>query len=77
MQKFTYLNDELNKDFIEAFNNMQDKYIIREDYRLKLEDVKTKLEFIKNILIKYDLWNKSGKNEKNKKISFFPLINIL
>lgn len=55
MQKFTYLNDELNKDFIEAFNNMQDKYIIREDYRLKLEDVKTKLEFIKNILIKYDL----------------------
>ena len=77
MQKFTYLNDELNKDFIEAFNNMQDKYIIREDYRLKLEDVKTKLEFIKNILIKYDLWNKSVKNEKNKKISFFPLINIL
>lgn len=55
MQKFTYLNDEFNKDFVAAFNNMQDKYIIRENYRLKLEEIKTKLEFIKNMLIKYDL----------------------
>lgn len=55
MRKFTYLNDELNKEFIEAFNNMQDKYIIREDYRLKIKDVKTKLEYIKNILTQYNL----------------------
>lgn len=55
MQDFKYLNEVLNKEFIDEFNNMQDKYIIKEEYRLKLEEVKAKLEAVKNVLIKYDL----------------------
>ena len=55
MQDFKYLNEELNKDFIDEFNNMQDKYIIKEEYRLELEEVKSKLEAVKKVLIKYDL----------------------
>ncbi len=55
MQEFTYLNKELDEKFIDALNNMQDKYIINEKYRIKLEDIKIKLKEIKELLIKYNL----------------------
>lgn len=54
MSEFSYLNDELNEDFIDAFNRMQDRYITKDEYRLKLEEVLMNLKYVKDILVKYD-----------------------
>ena len=54
MKEFSYLNDELNEDFIDAFNRMQDRYITKDEYRLKLEEVLMNLKYVKDILVKYD-----------------------
>lgn len=55
MCDFEYLNSKLNEDFIEAFNNMQDKYITNEKYRLNFNEINGKLAIIKDVLINYNL----------------------
>ena len=55
IKDFSYLKCEFDKDFIESFESMQNKYIINENYKIKIEDIKEKLKFIKNKFIILDI----------------------
>ena len=55
IRDFSYLECKFDKDFIENFNSMQNKYITNEKYKLEIEEVKEKLKFIKNKFIILDM----------------------
>lgn len=55
IRDFSYLECKFDKDFIEIFNSMQNKYITNEKYKLEIEEVKEKLKFIKNKFIILDM----------------------
>ena len=47
IQNFGYFDAEYNEDMIEAFKLMQEKYIFKDEYRMKIGDVRKTLEEIR------------------------------
>ncbi|MGN1298277.1 MAG: nucleotidyl transferase AbiEii/AbiGii toxin family protein [Clostridia bacterium] len=47
IKDFSYLNCNFDDKFIEKFNNMQDKYIINEKYKIDMNQIKNTLQSIK------------------------------
>lgn len=54
MQNFTYLKADFNNELMVSFDNMQDKYILNERYKIKLEETIKLLNEINLILKKYN-----------------------
>ena len=55
IKDFSYLNCNFDDNFIEKFNNMQDKYIINEKYKIDMNQVKNTLQNIKDKFINMDI----------------------
>ena len=55
IQNFTCLKADFNNEMIKSFNNMQDKYILKDKYKLYLKDISETLENIKDIMSKYNI----------------------
>ena len=47
IKNFSYLNCNFNDEFIDKFNNMQDKYIVNEKYKINMNKIKNTLQNIK------------------------------
>lgn len=47
IKDFSYLNCNFEDEFIEKFNNMQDKYIINDKYKIDMNEIKNTLQSIK------------------------------
>lgn len=54
IKDFSYLNCNFNDEFIEKFNNMQDKYIINEEYKININEIENTLCIIKEKFINID-----------------------
>lgn len=54
LKDFSYLKCDFNKQFIDKFNSMQNKYITDDKYKIDLDIVENKLSNIKELFIKYD-----------------------
>ena len=55
IKDFSYLNCNFDDEFIDKFNNMQDKYIINEKYKIDMNQVKNTLQNIKDKFINIDI----------------------
>ena len=53
IKEFTYLKQDFNEDLLKEFENMQDKYILNDKYKIEIGQVKNILKEIsenKNII---------------------------
>lgn len=55
IKDFSYLKCNFDDEFIEKFNNMQDKYIINEKYKIDMNQIKNTLQSIKEKFINIDI----------------------
>lgn len=55
IKDFKYLNEELSKERIEAINILQDKYVLKEEYKFKVDEIKNKLKILKELFESYDM----------------------
>ena len=55
IKDFSYLKCNFDDEFIEKFNNMQDKYIINENYKIDMNQIKNTLQSIKEKFINIDI----------------------
>lgn len=55
IKDFKYLNEELSKERIEAINILQDKYVLKEEYKFKIDEIKNKLKILKELFESYDM----------------------
>lgn len=55
IKDFSYLNCNFDDIFIEKFNNMQDKYIIDEKYKIDINQIKNTLQSIKERFSNMDI----------------------
>jgi len=55
IQDFTYLKVDFNNEIIKSFNNMQDKYILNDKYRLTLNEIIEVLKAISIIAKNYEI----------------------
>lgn len=55
LQDFTYLKLDFSNEFINAFNNMQAKYIFEDRYKIDINNIMKILDKLKVILKKYNL----------------------
>lgn len=50
--EFTYLNQEFNELILKEFDNMQNKYVLNDKYKITIDEVKNTLkEIVKNLII--------------------------
>lgn len=55
IKNFSYLNCKLEEEFIEKFKNMQNKYIISENYKIDMDKINQTIHSIKKIFSDIDL----------------------
>lgn len=55
IKDFSYLNCNFNDEFIDKFNNMQDKYIVNEKYKINMNKIKNTLQNIKEEFCNIDI----------------------
>lgn len=55
IKDFSYLKCNFNDEFIEKFNNMQDKYIINDKYKIDMNQIKDTLQIIKKKFTNIDI----------------------
>lgn len=53
IESFNYLKLNFNSEFIKAFKNMQSKYVLSEEYKISIDEVKNVLVKIQKQLRRY------------------------
>ena len=49
IKDFTYLKQNFNEDLLKEFENMQNKYVLNDKYKVDMEEVRSVLSIIKNL----------------------------
>ena len=48
IKEFSYLKQEFDEDLLQAFENMQNKYVLNDKYKIDIKQIKDSLDIIKN-----------------------------